>query len=76
MQGSTTVRSADPHNLIVAMLDGIGAADFPGTERLQDMPGFAKTLSDEEVAQLANYLRVNWGGQPGDVTAATVKALR
>jgi mono/diheme cytochrome c family protein len=76
MQGSTTVRSADPHNLIVAMLDGIGAADFPGTERLQDMPGFAKTLSDEELAQLANYLRVNWGGQPGDVTAATVKALR
>lgn len=76
MQGNSTLRLADSRNLIVAMLDGIKAADFPGTEKMQDMPGFAKTLSDEDVAQLANYLRVQWGGQAGDVTPAMVKALR
>ena len=43
---------------------------------MQDMPGFAKTLSDDDLAQLANYLRVSWGGQAGDVTPAKVKALR
>ena len=76
MQGSSTLRQKDPHNLIVAMLDGIRAADFPGTGKLQDMPGFAATLSDDELAQLGNYLRVSWGGQPGDVTASAVRALR
>jgi mono/diheme cytochrome c family protein len=43
---------------------------------MQAMPGFAATLSDDELANLANYLRSGWGGQPGDVTAASVKALR
>jgi len=76
MHGNSTVRQTDPHNLIVAMLDGIGAQDFPGLERMQEMPGFAGQLSDEELAQLASYLRANWGGQPADVTAAAVKALR
>jgi mono/diheme cytochrome c family protein len=76
MQGSSTLRQADPRNLIVAMLDGMDAAEFPGTERLQAMPGFAKTLNDDELAHLANYLRSGWGGQPGNVTAANVKALR
>ncbi|MGF6774266.1 mono/diheme cytochrome c family protein [Paraburkholderia sp. GAS199] len=76
MSGNSTVRQGDPHNLIVAMLDGIGAQDFPGLERMQEMPGFASQLSDTELAQLANYLRATWGAQPADVTPDTVKALR
>ena len=76
MQGSSTLRQADPHNLIVAMLDGVDATDFAGTESMQAMPGFAATLSDDELANLANYLRSSWGGQLGNVTAARVKALR
>jgi mono/diheme cytochrome c family protein len=76
MQGSSTLRQADPHNLIVAMLDGVDATDFAGTESMQAMPGFAATLSDDELAHLANYLRSSWGGQSGNVTAARVKALR
>jgi mono/diheme cytochrome c family protein len=76
MQGSSTLRQANPHNLLVAMLDGVEAAEFVGTESMQAMPGFAATLNDDELANLANYLRSSWGGQPGDVTAASVKALR
>jgi len=76
MQGNSTVRLADPRNLIVTMLDGVEAAAFPGTESLQEMPGFANTLSDQELAELANYLRQGWGGQAADVTADQVKALR
>jgi mono/diheme cytochrome c family protein len=76
MHGNSTVRQGDAHNLIVAMLDGIGAQDFPGLERMQEMPGFATQLSDTELAQLANYLRATYGGQPADVTADAVKALR
>jgi mono/diheme cytochrome c family protein len=40
------------------------------------MPGFADKLSDQQAAELANYLRVTWGGQKPDVTAAAVRALR
>ncbi|WP_211473317.1 c-type cytochrome [Collimonas humicola] len=76
MKGNSTVRNADPHNLIVAMLDGIEAQKFPGTESLQDMQGFAGQLNDKELAQLANFLRATWGGQPASITADQVKALR
>ena len=40
------------------------------------MPGFADKLSDEQAAALANYLRVVWGGQKPDVTAAAIGRLR
>lgn len=76
MHGNSTLRQGDAHNLIVAMLDGINAQDFPGLERMQEMPGFATQLNDTDLAQLANYLRATWGGQPADVTADAVKALR
>ena len=29
-------------------------------------------LSNEEMAELVNYMRQTWGGRPGDVTAAEV----
>jgi mono/diheme cytochrome c family protein len=73
---STTLRLADPRNLIVAMLDGIGAENFPHRASMQAMPGFSDKLSDEEAATLANYLRVTWGGQKADVTPAAVRARR
>jgi len=75
LQGNSTLRHADPHNLIVSMLDGIAAQDFPGLESMQAMPGFAGQLSDDELAQLANYVRATYGGQPADVSAQTVKKL-
>jgi mono/diheme cytochrome c family protein len=43
---------------------------------MQAMPGFPDKLSDAQAAALANYLRVTWGGQKGDVTADAVRALR
>ena len=63
LRGNSTLRLADPRNLIVATLDGIGAENFPHRASLQAMPGFADKLSDEQAAALVNYLRVTWGGQ-------------
>jgi mono/diheme cytochrome c family protein len=76
MRGNSTLRQHDAHNLIVTMLDGVAAQDFPGLERMQHMPGFAGQFSDVELAQLAGYLRATWGGQAADVTPDAVKALR
>ncbi len=76
MRHNSTLRLPDPRNLIVAMLDGIGSENFPHRASMQAMPGFSDKLSDGAAAALANYLRVTWGGQKGDVTAAVVQALR
>lgn len=76
MRANSTLRLVDPRNLIVAMLDGIGAENFPHRASMQAMPGFSDKLSDAEAAALANYLRATWGGQKADVTPAAVRALR
>jgi mono/diheme cytochrome c family protein len=76
LRNNSTLRLADPRNLLVAMLDGIGPENFPHRASLQAMPGFADKLGDQQAAALANYLRIVWGGQKPDVTAAAVQALR
>jgi mono/diheme cytochrome c family protein len=76
LRANSTLRLADPRNLIVAMLEGIGVENFPHRASMQAMPGFSDKLSDAEAAALANYLRVTWGGQKADVTPVAVRALR
>ncbi len=76
LRGNSSLRDADPHNLIVAILDGLPEHDFIGPERMQDMPGSARDLGDAEIAALSNWLRAALGGQPVSVTADTVRALR
>lgn len=76
LRDNTTLRLPDPRNLIVSILDGIPAQNFPNHQSMQAMPGFADMLDDEQAARLVNYLRVTWGGQANGVTAATVHSLR
>ena len=58
MRDNATLRRADGKNLIVSVLDGLPAQQFPNGESMQSMPGFGERLSDAEVAELVNYLRV------------------
>ncbi|MEZ0469186.1 c-type cytochrome [Luteimonas salinilitoris] len=76
LHGNSSVRDPDPHNLLVAILDGLPEHDFPGAARMQDMPGFGDELDDEQVADLATWLRQRHGGQEVPVDAASVRALR
>ena len=76
MRDNATLRQPDGKNLIVSVLDGLPAQQFPGNESKQSMPGFADRLDDAQIAELVNYLRVTWGGLPADITAEQVKALR
>ncbi|GKX62144.1 cytochrome c [Pragia fontium] len=76
MKDNSTLRLTDANNLIVSILDGLPAQDFPNGESMQAMPGFAERLSDSDITALVNYLRVTWGGQPENITETQVKALR
>ncbi|MDV5100600.1 cytochrome c, partial [Pseudomonas sp. LSJ-87] len=40
------------------------------------MPAFGWRLSDQEVAEVVNFIRTSWGNQGDAVTASEVKALR
>lgn len=76
MLDNSTVRNSDSRNLIVAILDGLPWQTFPNDERFQSMPSFAKDLSNEQMADLVNYLRATWGGLPEDVIPNHVENLR
>lgn len=76
LAGNSTLRDVNPHNLIIAILDGIPEHAYGNVERLQAMPGSARELADADVAALANWLRVRWGDQKPTVDAALVRVLR
>ena len=40
------------------------------------MPGFAWRLSDQEVADVVNFIRSSWGNQGSTVSADDVKQMR
>lgn len=76
LRGNSSLRDANPHNLIVAVLDGLPKHDFPGLERMQEMPGFGEQLDDAQIAELATWLRARYGGRDQPVPADRVRALR
>ncbi len=76
LQGNASLRLTSPNNLLVAMLDGVEAQHISTLENMQAMPGMPNFVSDQEVADLANVLRTQWGGVSSQVSAATVRKLR
>lgn len=58
LAGDDAVTAAEPNNVIMAELEG-----FPAQGTWGAMGSFAKTLSDDEIADVANYVRTAWGNQ-------------
>jgi mono/diheme cytochrome c family protein len=56
LAGNDAVTAAEPYNLIMAMLEG-----FPAQGNWGAMGSFANTLSDDQIADVANYIRTAWG---------------
>lgn len=73
---NTTAMYTNPINLIRIIAEGIPERDLAQGERMQAMPAFEVMLSDQEMADLVNYLQQRWGGQLGDVTAQVVNSAR
>ena len=73
---NTSLRINDARNFIRTVLNGIPAQRFPGLERMQPMPAFKDKLTDQQVADLANWARATWGGREPDVKTADVASAR
>lgn len=74
--GSAVVQSPDPATLINVILYGAQVPKPAPPHAWEDMKGFANELDDEEVAELATYLRGTWGNRGGAVTEDQVARQR
>ncbi|MGK3143185.1 c-type cytochrome [Pantoea sp. C2G6] len=73
---ATIVNASDPAGLIHTILMG---AQLPSTDKAPSklaMPGFAQRLSDDEVAQLATFIRQGWSNSAPAVSKDQVAEVR
>ncbi|MGS0891247.1 c-type cytochrome [Burkholderia stagnalis] len=70
---NTAVDAARPDNLVMSILDGVSRRD--GTTRIW-MPAFRDTLNDTQVAELANYVSLTFGGRDAGLSPDRVATLR
>ncbi len=76
LDGATIVNAKDPTGLIHTILAG---AQQPSTAKAPSklaMPGFAQRLSDDEVAQLATFIRQGWSNTAPAVSKDQVAEVR
>ncbi|NIE75995.1 c-type cytochrome [Pantoea sp. Ap-967] len=76
LAGNPVVQTADATSLIHVVLAG---GTVPATHSAPSnftMPAFGWRLSDQEVADVVNFIRTSWGNQGSAVSASDVKALR
>lgn len=72
LAGNPAVTAVEPYNILSAVLHGIAA-----TDQFAAMPNFASKLGDQDIADLANYIRTSWGNNATpDVTETLVKHWR
>jgi mono/diheme cytochrome c family protein len=72
LAGNDAVVAQDAANILKVVLSGI-----PQQGQFVAMPGFADQLSDQQIADIANYVRTSWGNDaPANVTPQAVLALR
>jgi mono/diheme cytochrome c family protein len=76
LAGNPVLNSADATSLIHIVLKGGTLVATHTAPSNFTMPGFAWRLSDQEVADVVNFIRTSWGNQGAQVKASDVKSLR
>ncbi|WPB55817.1 cytochrome c [Xylophilus sp. GOD-11R] len=76
LAGNSAVLTQDPHNLVAMILHG-GRTPATGSRPSGiAMPSFGWRLSNDQVADLANFVRSGWGNAAPAVTASQVHKIR
>jgi alcohol dehydrogenase (quinone), cytochrome c subunit len=80
LAGNPVVQAGNPQSLVSIVLDGSQTPRTAHTPARFTMPRFAWRLSDEDVADVVNFIRTSWGNRaspvsPGDV-AKSRESLR
>ncbi|MGY4513530.1 c-type cytochrome [Bradyrhizobium sp. USDA 3650] len=76
LQGSSAAQDRDPTTIIRLILNGAHAATTDARPTQVSMPAFDWKLSDQQIADLATYVRNAWGNSASQVAASQVGELR
>ena len=76
LPGNANLQSTDPSSTLRIILDGAQTVTTPRAPNPGSMPAYAKQLSDQEIADVTNYIRNSWGNAAPLVTPAQVKKAR
>jgi mono/diheme cytochrome c family protein len=76
LAGNPVVLESDPSSLINITLNGSLRVFTGQGPDVNDMPYFRQLLSDQQIADVLNYVRSSWGNQAPAVTPAQVAELR
>ena len=76
LPGNANLQSDDPSSTLRIILDGAETVTTPRAPNTGSMPAYARQLSDQQVADVANYIRNSWGNAAPLVAAAEVRKAR
>jgi mono/diheme cytochrome c family protein len=76
LPGNANLQAADPSSTLRIILDGAQTVTTPRAPNTGSMPAYAKQLSDQEIADVTNYMRNSWGNTASPVTPAQVRKAR
>jgi mono/diheme cytochrome c family protein len=76
LPGNANLQSADPSSALRIILDGAETVTTPRAPNKGSMPAYAAKLSDQEIADVATYIRNAWGNAAPHVSAAEVAKAR
>ena len=76
LPGNANLLSADATSTLRIILDGAETVTTARAPNTGSMPPYAAKWSDQEIADVATYIRNAWGNAAPAVTAAQVKAVR
>jgi mono/diheme cytochrome c family protein len=76
LPGNANLQSADPASTLRIILDGAQTVTTPRAPNSGSMPAYAKDLSDQQIADVATYIRNSWGNAAPAVTPEQVARAR
>jgi len=76
LDGNATVAALNPFNLIASILGGVPTHRYTPENSFYAMPGFADLLSNDEITDLSNFMRMTWSGIPQPITPGQVQSIR
>jgi mono/diheme cytochrome c family protein len=76
LAGNASVWERDPASLLNIILNGAGRIVVNGVPDSYRMTPFRVLLSDQEIADVATFIRNSWGNAAGAVNASQVRELR
>ena len=76
LPGNALLQSADPSSTLRVILDGAQTVTTPRAPNTGSMPSYARDLSDQQVADVTNYIRNSWGNAAPLVTPGEVAIAR